>query len=159
MPKRKQGGINNTRPRGGKNKWKPIEYADPKFDQQYGTIKDAATAGEFNVITLNNDIKLAILKGSLKQTRINKGDWVLIEPVSSENGKYRIMFKYTTEQYKSLEREGLLKKIEIPVAEETPLAGISTFNTVKKDDGFCFAGEEDDIRKMLNIDDGFIDDI
>jgi initiation factor 1A len=159
MPKRKQGGINNTRPKRCPIKWMPIEYADSKVGQLYAIVDKPLGSCQFSVITLNNDTKLAAPRGTIaKQGRIRKGDWVIIEPLSTkEAGKYQIIFKYTAEQYKCLEKEGLLKKIDIPVEEPQIIA--STFNVVKKDDGFCFAGEEEDIRKMLNIDDDFIDDI
>jgi initiation factor 1A len=162
MPARKQGGTNNTRPRRCPIKWMPIEYPDPKKGQLYAIVDKPLGSCQFSVIALNNDTKLAAPRGTIaKQGRIRKGDCVIIEPLSAnEAGKYQIIFKYTPEQYKSLEKEGLLKKIEIPVEETVVSAHIETFNVKKKDDGFCFAGEEEDeIRKMLNIDDGFIDDI
>ena len=165
MPGRKQGGTNNTRPRRCPIKWMPIEYPDPKMGQLYAVVDKPLGSCQFSVIALNNDIKLAAPRGTIaKQGRIRKGDWVIIEPLSAnEDGKYQIVFKYTNEQYKCLEKEGQLKKIDIPVAEETiPAANvdISSFNVKRKDDGFCFAGEEEEeIRKMLNIDEDFIDGI
>ena len=156
MPGRKQGGINNTRVNKARKcpiMRMPIEYA--LDGQLYAIIKDALGSCQFRVETLNGDIKLAAPRGTIaKQGRLRKDEWVLIEPLTTnENGKYQIIFKYTKEQQKCLEKEGFLKKIEGPMKEVEPE------ELPKEDDGFIFEGEERGQEDMLIINDLFIDNI
>jgi initiation factor 1A len=171
MPGRKQGGINNTRVNKNTRKCPiirmQIQYA--KLGQQYGFVKNALGSCNFNVETLNGDVRRSSPGGTLsKQGRIKAGDWVLIQPQSdNENGQYEIMFKYTNEQYKCLEKEGRLVKIEDPTKKkestDEPNPG-----DARIDDGFAFEGEKlatDDgdmaiINEMFNDNiENFIDDI
>ncbi len=102
MPKKSKG-ANNTRRMAPKRL--PIEYADSKFDQLYGVVDSVLGECHFNVLTINKDIKRCSLKGTIKRCgRIRVGDTVLIEPFSDSD--YRIIFRYTPDQRKTLEKEG-----------------------------------------------------
>jgi len=162
MPKRKQGGTNNTRPKRCPIVRMPIQYADSKMSQLYATVDKALGSCQFSVITFNGDTRLAAPRGTIqKQGRIKTNDVVLIEPLSSnENGKYQIVFCYKPEQKKILEKEGHLKKIEDPSKKEEIVDPIlnkmDDFNI--DDDGFAFEGEiEAREEQTLVIDEDFID--
>jgi initiation factor 1A len=112
----------------------PIEYADKKFDQLYGVVESVLGECHFNVLTINKDIKRCSLKGTIKRCgRIRVGDTVLIEPFS--NTDYKIIFRYTPDQRKTLEKEGCInaaldvERALLPDMEDSD------------DDGFTFADE------------------
>lgn len=174
MPSRKQGGINNTRVHKNVRKCPIIrmqlQYADKGKGELYACVKNALGSCNFNVETLNGDIRRADPLGTIsKQGKIKTGDWVLIEPLSSnENGQYKIIFRYTTEQYKCLDKEGCLRKVDdLTKKEETDVVNIDS-GAAREDDGFMFEGEKratDDgdmaiINEMFNNNlETFIDDI
>jgi initiation factor 1A len=131
MPKKSKG-ANNTRRMAPKRL--PIEYADKKFDQLYGVVESVLGECHFNVLTINKDIKRCSLKGTIKRCgRIRVGDTVLIEPFS--NTDYKIIFRYTPDQRKTLEKEGCInaaldvERALLPDMEDSD------------DDGFTFADE------------------
>ena len=161
MPGRKQGGINNTRVNKSRRcpiMRMPIEYAIK--GQFYAMIKEPLGSCQFRVETLNGDVRLAAPRGTIaKQGRLKKDEWVLIEPLSTnENGKYQIIFKYTKEQHKCLEKEGFLNKIEDPSKKESEEEDNNPM-AAQEDDGFIFEGEEKGEEDMLIINDLFIDKI
>ena len=162
MPKRKQGGTNNTRPRQCNIVRMPMQYADSKYSQLYARVTKALGNTQFNVMTLNGDSRLASPGKSVKKTgAIRENDVVLIEPLSTnENGKYRIAFHYTPVQEKMLEKEGHLKKIEDPTKKEDSVETVTNLmdDFDIEDDGFAFEGEmEAREEQTLVIDEDFID--
>jgi len=76
---------------------------------------------------------------------------------SNEDGKYQIVFKYTKEQQKCLEKEGFLKKIEDPSKKESEDCD-DDLDTAK-DDGFVFEGQEVIVEEELLVNELFIDKI
>ena len=162
MSKRKQGGTNNTRPKRCPIVRMPIQYADYKKAQLYGRVEKALGNCQFNVMTFNDDMIVAAPRGTIKkQGRIKTNDIVLIESLSTnENGKYQIIFRYTPEQQRVLEKDGHLKKIEDPSKKEETVESLQNkmddFSI--EDDGFAFEGEEEARQEqMLVIDEDFID--
>lgn len=157
MPKHKKGN-NNTRRMAPKKL--PIEYADKDLAQEYGIIAEVLGNCHFKVNTINNEVKIASLCGSIKRNgKVRIGDIVLIEPLTeNSNGKYQIIFKYTPDQKKILEQEGHLVKIVIP-----------DFNNIDSDndddtpdDAFAFENEEKEKQNEKTVEvinDNFIDDI
>ncbi len=111
----------------------PIEYADKKYDQLYGIVESVLGECHFNVLTINKDIKRCSLKGSMRKSRIRTGDTVLIEPFSET--EYRIIFRYTPVQRKTLEKEGHINA-ELDV-ERALLPDMEDSD----DDGFTFADD------------------
>ncbi len=131
MPKKSKG-ANNTRRMAPKRL--PIEYADKKYDQLYGTVDSVLGECHFNVLTINKDIKRCSLKGTIKRCgRIRVGDTVLIEPFSDT--EFRIVFRYTPDQRKTLEKEG-----HISASLDVEKALLPDFEE-SDEDGFAF---EDD---------------
>ena len=158
MPTHKQGGYNNSRPRRCPIRKMPIQYA--LKGQLYACVDKPLGSCQFSVITLNGDTRLAAPRGTIqKQGRIRTKDWVLIEPLSSnENGKYQIVFRYTPDQLKVLEKEGHLKKMDDPSQSNQTNEVVDESD--HEDDGFAFEGEEQAKEdQMLLINDLFIDDI
>jgi initiation factor 1A len=131
MPKKSKG-ANNTRRMAPKRL--PIEYADNKYDQLYGVVDSVLGECHFNVLTINKDIKRCSLKGTIKRCgRMRVGDTVLIEPFNDSD--YRIIFRYTPDQRKTLEKEGHInaaldvERALLPDMEESD------------DEGFTFADD------------------
>jgi initiation factor 1A len=116
MPKHKKGN-NNTRRVAPKKL--PIEYAKDNVAQEYGYISDVLGNCHFKINTIKNEIKTASLSGTIKRNgKIKTGDLVLIEPMTQNtDGKYQVIFKYTPDQKKVLEKEGHLSTIIIPAQE------------------------------------------
>ncbi len=132
MP-RKSKGANNTRRMAPKRQ--PIEYADNKYDQIYGTVDSVLGECHFNVMTINKELKRCSLKGTIKRCgRIRVGDTVLIEPFS-EN-EFRIIFRYTPDQRKTLEKEG-----HIVASLDAEKSLLLDFDESEDEDGFTFEGE------------------
>jgi initiation factor 1A len=157
MPRHKKGN-NNTRRLAPKKL--PIEYAEDNVAQEYGYISEALGNCHFKINTIKKEIKIASLSGTVKRNgKIKTGDLVLIEPMTENtDGKYQVIFKYTPEQKKVLEKEGKLSVIINPEneaqIEEEPEDAASS----------AFAFESDNVEKVIQkemeiINDLFIDDI
>jgi initiation factor 1A len=132
MPKKSKG-ANNTRRMAPKKL--PIVYADNKYDQLYGVVDSVLGECHFNVLTINKDIKRCSLKGTLKRCgRIRIGDTVLIEPFSEV--EFRIIFRYTVDQRKILEKEG-----HIAQSLDVERALLPDFGESDDDEGFTFADD------------------
>jgi initiation factor 1A len=117
MPPKQKGG-NNTRRFAPKQL--PMIYATQ--GQFYGTVDSVLGNCQFKITTETNEQRTASLSGAVKRNgRITAGDYVLIEALGdNEKGKYQIIFKYTQDQKKQLQKEGkLITLIETPVKEET----------------------------------------
>ena len=170
MPKKNKGGINNTRADKKLARKCPILRMQLRYaleTELYAVVKSASGDRRFIVETLNGDQRCASARGTIaQQGRIKAGDWVLIEPLSAnENGAYTITFKYTQEQYKCLDKEGILVKNVNPTKKEE----VSELDAgdAHDDDGFMFEGEKpkDDgdmgiIEEMFGDNpEKFIDDI
>jgi initiation factor 1A len=157
MPRHKKGN-NNTRRLAPKKL--PIEYAEDNVAQEYGYISEVLGNCHFKINTIKKEIKTASLCGTVKRNgKIKTGDLVLIEPMTENtDGKYQVIFKYTPEQKKVLEKEGKLSvitntEIETQKEEEPEDAAAS-----------AFAFESDNVEKVIQkemeiINDLFIDDI
>ena len=146
----KTGGYTKHRPRKCPIRKMPIEYA--KYPQLYGSIEQIMGNCQFKIMTLDGELKTASPRNTIKkQAYLKLKDWVLIEPLSSnEDGKYQIIFKYTTEQYKNLEKEGCLKKPEDPYKKSEKIEMIQNINmTNNMDDDIVWEGEEE--AKESNI--------
>ncbi len=141
MPKKSKG-ANNTRRMAPKRF--PIEYADSKFDQMYGTVDSVLGECHFNVLALNNEIKRCSLKGTLKRCgRIRVGDTVLIEPMGGNN--YIIVFRYTLDQRKILEKEGHIGK-----SLDAATSLLQDSEDDENDDGFTFENENQGSQHQQN---------
>ena len=122
----------------------PIQYADDYKEQVYGKIEKALGHCSFYVRTLEGEQKVASLSGVMKkQGRAKSGDVVLIEPMSEDtNRKYQIIFRYSPDQVKQLESEGLLNVVE----ESKPQEELDEDNPTS----FCFEGEEEEVNDTTN---------
>ena len=156
MPKHKKGN-NNTRRLAPKKL--PIEYAKTDIAQEYGHISDVLGNCHFKINTIKQEVKIASLSGTVKRNgKIKTGDFVLIEPLTDDtNAKYQVIFKYTPEQKKVLEKEGYLTQITNPQEEKI---------NDQPEETFIFESEEKASREasvmqkeMEIINDLFIDDI
>jgi initiation factor 1A len=159
MPKHKKGN-NNTRRLAPKKL--PIEYAKTDISQYYGYISEVLGNCHFKINTINQEVKIASLSGTVKRNgKIKTGDFVLIEPLTDDtNAKYQVIFKYTPEQKKVLEKEGCLTQIINP-AEKTQETIVASTEVA-----FVFESEEKAEREasvmqkeLEIINDLFIDDI
>jgi initiation factor 1A len=129
-----------------------IQYAESNIGQEYGYVDKLFGNCHFKVNSIQGEERVASLSGIMKKRcRVIVGDLVLIEPISeSIDSKYQIIFRYTQEQKKILEKEGRLKKVE--VKEE--------FNNINDDFGFGFEGEEETkSNENKNVDEWFVDEI
>lgn len=108
MPPKKKGG-NNTRRFAPKKL--PITYAIQ--GQFYGTVEAVLGNCQFKITTETNEKRTASLSGAVKRNgRITVGDFVLLDALGdNEKGKYQIVFKYTPDQKKQLQKEGRLTTI------------------------------------------------
>lgn len=115
-PKKKK--HNNTRTKVNKNV--EILYADKSISQEYGTVEKTFGNCHFKVINIEGEERVASLAGVIKKKcRVCVDDLVLLEPMSdSEDGKYQIIFRYTRDQRKILEKEGRLKKVEVEKSDD-----------------------------------------
>jgi len=124
-----------------------IIYADNDIGQEYGYIEKLFGNCHFKVISIENEERVASLSGIIKKRcKVHEWDLVLIEPVGNgENTKYQIIFRYTQDQKKILEKEGRLKKVEKENVE---------------DNMFMFEGEDEKAtNETKDVDEWFIDDI
>ncbi len=156
MPKHKKGN-NNTRRMAPKKL--PIEYAENNIAQEYGHITEVLGNCHFKINTINNEIKTASLCGTVKRNgKIKIGDLVLIEPMTDNtDGKYQVIFKYTPDQKKVLEKEGHLVKLINPEDNKENAEPVDPVASV-----FAFESEIKDAqmeKEMEIINDLFIDDI
>ena len=148
MPPKKKKNNNTRRP---KNTIE-IEYADTSIGQEYGYVDKLFGNCHFKVNSIQGEERVASLSGIMKKRcRVINGDLVLMEPMSeSIDTKYQIIFRYTQDQKKILEKEGRLKKVEVK-------------EQVEEDDGlygFAFEGDEETKEnENKNVDEWFIDDI
>ena len=156
------GGYTKNRPRKCPIRNMQIMYA--KFPQLYGCIEQSLGNCNFKVMTLDGEVKTASPRNTIKkQSFLRLKDWVLIEPLSSdEDKKYQIIFKYTPEQYKILEKEGCLKKQEDPYkkTQESESIQYTNIDVPDDDDGLYF--EDADVKEkkednFLEINQDFID--
>jgi initiation factor 1A len=153
MPKKSKGG-NNTRRFAIKKL--PIQYADTNISQIYGTIQEVSGPSQFKVKTILDEIRTCSMTGAVKNNgRLRLGDFVLIEPLSTnENGMYIIVFRYTPDQKKVLEKEGCItKKVDPSIVKE---------EEEEEDKGFVFedeAKEKQMAKEMELINELFVDDI
>ena len=150
MPAHKKG-ANNTRD-GNRHRYKKtnnIIYGDEKsLGQIYGTVESVLGSCHFDVSTLNNGIKRCSLTGAIKSgSRIKVGDYVLIEPMDTNDKNYLIIFKYSPEQKKLLEREG---KINAPINNKIVHNEENKENEI--DDGFEFENPEASIHEKTQAD-------
>ena len=157
MPKHKKGN-NNTRRLAPKKL--PIEYAESKIAQEYGYIAEVLGNCHFKINTIKNEIKIASLSGTVKRNgKIKTGDLVLIEPMTENtDGKYQVIFKYTLDQKKVLEKEGHLSTIINPDKESKEK--VETVDIAAT--AFAFESEVNDTimeKEMEIINDLFIDDV
>ena len=126
-----------------------IIYADKNIAQEYGYIEKLFGNCHFKVISIENEERVASLSGIIKKRcKVRERDLVLMEPMGDgESTKYQIIFRYTQEQKKILEKEGKLKKVEIEKKEV-------------ENKMFMFEGEEDiSQNETKDVDELFIDDI
>ena len=158
MPQHKKGN-NNTRRLAPKKL--PIEYAEDNVAQEYGYISEVLGNCHFKISTIKNEIKTASLSGTVKRNgKIKTGDLVLIEPMTQNtDGKYQVIFKYTPDQKKVLEKEGHLSTIIIPTKENVEAAHNAASAA---EAAFAFESDinETIIEKEIEIiNDLFIDDV
>ncbi len=156
MPKHKKGN-NNTRRTAPKKL--PIEYAEDNISQEYGHITEVLGNCHFKINTINNEVKTASLCGTVKRNgKIKIGDLVLIEPMTENTeGKYQVIFKYTPDQKKVLEKEGYLVKLINPEENRENVENVDPVAAA-----FAFENEINDAqneREVEVINDNFIDDI
>lgn len=160
MPKHKKGN-NNTRRLAPKKL--PIEYAEDNIAQEYGYILEAVGNCHFKINTIKNESKIASLSGTVKRNgKIKTGDLVLIEPMTENtDGKYQIIFKYTPDQKRILEKEGKLSIINLDkdaqneVVDEDIASSAFAFESDANEQVL----EKIDNKEMEIINDLFIDDI
>lgn len=142
-PKKKKN--NNTR-----NKTSfDIVYADTDINQEYGYIEKLLGNCHFRVKNIQGEERVASLSGLMKKRcRVRETDLVLMEPLAEGlNTKFQIIFRYTQDQKKILDKEGKLKKVEI---EEEK----------KVDDDFVFGDDYmDHHNNGEELDEWFIDEI
>jgi initiation factor 1A len=157
MPKHKKGN-NNTRRLAPKKL--PIEYAENNVAQEYGYISEVLGNCHFKINTIKNEIKTASLSGTVKRNgKIKTGDLVLIEPMTQNtDGKYQVIFKYTPDQKKVLEKEGHLSTIINPDKENQE--NVEPVDVAAS--AFAFESEVNNTikeKEMEIINDLFIDDV
>ena len=142
-PKKKK--INNTR----NKRTFDITYADRDIGQEYGYVEKLFGNCHFRVISIENEERVASLSGIMKKRcRVREQDLVLMEPMGDgESTKYQIIFRYTQDQKKILEKEGRLKKVETEKPED-------------ENSMFMFEGEQDKAQdETKEVDEWFIDEI
>jgi initiation factor 1A len=150
MPPKKKKNNNTRRP---KNTIE-IQYADSSIGQEYGYVDKLFGNCHFKVNSIQGEERVASLSGIMKKRcRVINGDLVLMEPMSeSIDTKYQIIFRYTQDQKKILEKEGRLKKVE--VKEETNNDDYDNFYD------FEFEGENDKRNEEnKDVDEWFVDKI
>tara|TARA_B100001121_G_scaffold146631_1_gene128299 strand:- start:13026 stop:13457 length:432 start_codon:yes stop_codon:yes gene_type:complete len=143
MPQKKK--INHTR----NKRTFDITYADRDIGQEYGYVEKLFGNCHFKVISIENEERVASLSGIMKKRcRVREQDLVLMEPMGDgESAKYQIIFRYTQDQKKILEKEGRLKKVETEKPDEV-------------ESMFMFEGEQDKAQdETKEVDEWFIDDI
>jgi initiation factor 1A len=161
MPK-KHKGNNNTRRMAPKKL--PIEYADKSVFQEYGYISDVLGNCHFKIKNIDGDERVGSLSGTVKRNgKIKIGDLVLIEPLTDNlNSKFQVIFKYTPEQKKVLENEGLLIKIINPENENKENINPDDANANAMSAAFSFESQAKDAqmeKEMEIINDLFVDGI
>ena len=161
MPK-KHKGNNNTRRMAPKKL--PIEYADKTVFQEYGFISDVLGNCHFKIKNIDGDERIGALSGTVKRNgKIKIGDLVLIEPLTDNlNSKFQVIFKYTPEQKKILENEGLLIKIINPENENKENINPEDANNTAMAAAFAFESQAKDAqmeKEMEIINDLFVDGI
>jgi initiation factor 1A len=161
MPKHKKGN-NNTRRMAPKKM--PIEYADKSLFQEYAFIIEVLGNCHFKIKNIDGDDRIGSLCGTVKRNgKIKIGDLVLIEPLTDNlNSKFQVIFKYTPEQKKILENEGLLIKIVNPENENKENINPDDANTIAMAAAFAFeskAKESQMEKEMEIINDLFVDGI
>tara|TARA_B100001123_G_C14782167_1_gene817050 strand:+ start:177 stop:611 length:435 start_codon:yes stop_codon:yes gene_type:complete len=142
-PKKKK--INHTR----NKRTFDITYADRDIGQEYGYVEKLFGNCHFKVISIENEERVASLSGIMKKRcRVREQDLVLMEPMGDgESAKYQIIFRYTQDQKKILEKEGRLKKVETEKQEV-------------EESMFMFEGEQEKTKdETKDVDEWFIDEI
>ncbi len=148
MPK-KHKGNNNTRRMAPKKM--PIEYAEDNISQEYGYITEVLGNCHFKITTIGNDIKVASLCGAIKRNgKVKTGDLVLIEPMTDNlEAKYQVIFKYTPDQKKILEKEGYLTKIINPENIDKENNPPENIIDAIKTEAFAFENQEREAKEKL----------
>lgn len=131
-----------------------IQYADE--GQCYGFIKKVVGNCSFMVVTSDELVKFASLSGNVKHSgRVKIKDIVLMESLDTNDNKFQIIYKYSDEQVKILQKENHITKL------------INLMNEVKDttttepivEENFQFADEIKVKSIVEDIDEKFIDDI
>jgi initiation factor 1A len=161
MPK-KHKGNNNTRRLAPKKM--PIEYADKSLFQEYAFIIEVLGNCHFKIKNIDGDDRIGSLCGTVKRNgKIKIGDLVLIEPLTDNiNSKFQVIFKYTPEQKKILENEGLLIKIINPENDNNENINQEDANANAMAAAFSFESHAKDAqmeKEMEIINDLFVDGI
>jgi initiation factor 1A len=161
MPK-KHKGNNNTRRLAPKKM--PIEYADKSVFQEYAFITEVLGNCHFKIKNIDGDDRIGSLSGTVKRNgKIKIGDLVLIEPLTDNlNSKFQVIFKYTPEQKKVLENEGLLIKIINPENENKENINPDDLNANAMASAFAFESQAKEAqmeKEMEIINDLFVDGI
>ncbi len=149
MPKHKKGN-NNTRRFTPKHM--PFQTANDEFGQIYGNVTAIHGNCQFTVTSLTGDIKTASISGKIKNNniKIRNDDFVLIEPLGeNHDSKYQIIFRYTPDQKKTLDREGQLNIIDVQETVQNPIENTVQFeHEVINED--MLQEEEDMINDLLD---------
>lgn len=126
-----------------------IKYADKDIGQEYGYVKKLYGNCNFQVTSIEDEERVATLTGNMKKRcKVRENDLVLMEPMGDgDNCKYLIIFRYTQDQKKILEKEGRLKKVETEKEEV-------------QEELFMFQGDEEKVaNETKEVDEFFVDDI
>ena len=130
----------------------PIQYADSSNEQEYARILKALGNCHFKVTNLSQKERIVSTSGNAKKKgRIQIGQLVLIEPLSEDlESKWQIIFKYSPQHEKVLEKEGHLKTLEFEDDDDES----------SEEENFEFEGEETNQNtNILEIDENFVDNI
>ena len=131
----------------------PIQYADFEKEQEYARIVKALGNCHFRISNISGKERVASTSGCAKKKgRIQNGQLVLIEPLSEDTDKkWQIIFKYSPQHEKILDREGHLNIIELNNNDS---------DVSEEESDFMFEGEqEQENNNVLDIDETFVDNI
>lgn len=109
MPGQKQKGKNNVK----KSKVR-YEFIEPTKNQLIAIIEDThgGYPPRFGCKTIEGDKIIAPIQGSIskgpKRVLVKKGDYVLLEPIEFEKGKYFIHHVYQKDDNRLLQKKGYL---------------------------------------------------
>jgi|SaaInlStandDraft_6_1057023.scaffolds.fasta_scaffold00209_2 initiation factor 1A len=145
-PKKKKN--NNTRNK--MLKGIDIIYAESSLYQEYGIVNKSFGNCHFKVTNIHGEERIASLCGVIKKKcRVRIDDLVLMEPMSEcDDSKFQIIFRYTQNQKKILEKEGRLKKVELEYKNE---------DNDEDDDIYFTKQQEKKQDETLDVNESFID--